>query len=391
MSVNFTFILGSIRGVAWSYSNLEITPGIPEEINFNGNLIHINSNITSYVNLNFDNSIRGKEIYLNISSNETTTVNIEVQRDFVEKKLQAGMDIDIGIPGAKYRYSFGAAFRVQSNNSYTHLIFGVGVNEYQSKEKLNWIGKGLNEPEDSPWDILESDLEGDYLYTTVETDGYFTIVEEYTPFNWIPVIIIGVSIVIAIISGLVISKREFFRNVAMKVKGEGVPVHRMSFERVINHKTRRRILDHILKQPGVHINELMRKLDLDSGVLDWHLDVLVDYHLIKMEKVGQYNAFFPKMPIKNDYPLYLEATSLMKNEKGLQIMKLIQENGRMFQSELADALSVDKKTIRYHGKKLVKNGLIEFVHNDGKKYHQLTEKGEEILNTLNELNDNPVE
>jgi predicted transcriptional regulator len=232
---------------------------------------------------------------------------------------------------------------------------------------------------------VTSELEGDNLYATTTTSGFYTIAEEYTPTNWwLIALAIGIPALIAV-SILLISKHDYLRNVSLKVKGSNVPVHRMSFDSVVKNKIRSKILDLVLEQPGIHLNELMRKLDLDSGAINWHLQVLEDYKLIKRKKVGQYITFFPKIALEKDLPLMGDATRIMKNQNALKILYLLDEEGPKFQAELASTLDVDKKTIRYHGKILEKMGAIKFKEGNGKKFHQITDKGRELLYTVEKL------
>lgn len=386
------FILASMPGVAGYSTSVDLDGINPQIVTFMSVTIHADANVSTHLTININNNLRNQEIYLNITGPGPLDVDFTMERDFPDRRLTAGEDVAVLNAQAQYRFSFGVAFRVQSNSTSSRVHLGAALGAIApQKSMLSWVTKDISAPVDDPWMLSETTASGDDLYTTLTSSSYATIVEQYTPFDYTWIIIIVAIAGIAAASGLVISKVDYFRNAAMKVRGEGVRIHRMSFESAVSHPVRERILDIVLSKPGVHLNELMRQVNLDSGALSWHIQVLMDYQLLKMEKVGQYNAYFPRLPIKNDLPLYLDAVKLMKNETGLRILHLIESEGPKFQAELASILGVEKKTIRYHARRLIDDGIIEIKAIDGKKYHVLTTKGEGVLKTIDELGKQAVD
>ncbi len=384
------FMAMTPRVSAWS-ATLRVSPDSPDDVEFNTVIIHASANVSATLRITVDNRLRGKELFFDIAAGSAVDVDINMQQEFADKRLRAGQDIEItpgsGQPGMQYRFTYGAALHVHANDTGARMAVSAGVSDFGSaKENLHWIYKTTAADDDSPWDIVTTEVSGDYISTEIVSEGYLTIVEGYVPLDWTWPVVFLITIVVIAISGLMISKTDYVRGVAARIRGEGgVRPHRMSFDDVLENEARKKILDLILGQPGIHLNEIMRQTGIDAGAVNWHLDILADYHLIKMEKVGQYNAYFPKIPIKNDLPLYLEAVSLMKNETGLKLLRLLQSRGPMFVAELASELEVDKKAIRYHGQRLAGDGLLEFKEEDGKKFHLVTQKGLDVLETISDL------
>nr|MDO8086912.1 winged helix-turn-helix transcriptional regulator [Candidatus Sigynarchaeum springense] len=388
------FALAEPRYVAGYTTTRTLSPGTPQDITFMSVTVHAQANVTTSLTVTINNNLRNQEIFLNISGSGTLDINFTMERDFPDRHLYAGQDVTVLNSQARYKFSFGVAFRIQSNDTRATTRLGAALGGLAPQRNvLHWVTKDVAASGDDPWTLASTEISGDDLYTTVTASSYAAIVEQYTPFDYTSIIIIIIVAVVAVlgITGLVISKVDYFRNAAMKVRGEGVRIHRMSFEKAVQHRVREKILDLVLSQPGIHLNELMRQVNLDSGALSWHLQILMDYQLIKMEKVGQYNAYFPRLPIKNDLPLYLDAVKLMKNETGLRILHIIKDEGPKFQAELASILGVEKKTIRYHAQRLIDDGIIEIKDVEGRKYHALTAKGEGVLNTIDELGKQAVD
>jgi len=381
------------NAVAWN-NTVVLEPGIPQDITFNSVTIHARANVTTTILVTIDNNLRNKEFFLNITGSSPLTLTILMEREFTDRQLQQGQDIAVRGTQSRYRFSYGAAIRFQANDSTAIFRLGASVTSFsQVKDQLSWISKSLTEPADDPWTLVNSSLSGDALYATLDSSAYATIAEQYVPAttDWTWLFITIAALVIIVVSGLVISKIDYFRHAAMKVQIDGVRIHRMSFKKVIDNPVRSRLLDLILNQPGIHLNEIMRQLAMDSGAVSWHLQVLMDFQLVKMEKIGQYHSYFPRLPIKNNLPFYLDAIKLMKNDTGLQLLHIINQSGPKYQSELAAILSVEKKTIRYHVKKLVDDGLVDLIEKDGKKYHVITIKGVDLLKTIDELSKMSIE
>ncbi|MEX2718192.1 MAG: winged helix-turn-helix transcriptional regulator [Candidatus Sigynarchaeota archaeon] len=381
------FMLAEPRYVSGYTTTVSLSPGIPQDITFMSITVHARANVTTSLTITINNNLRNQEIFLNISGPGALDIDFTMERDFPDRRLSAGQDVNVlNSQGARYKFSFGVAFRIQSNNTQGTTRLGAALGGLApQKNMLRWITKDVAASVDDPWTLSSTEISGDDLYTTVTASSYAAIVEQYTPFDYWWIVIIVAVVAVVGVTGLVISKVDYFRNAAIKVRGEGVRIHRMSFEKAVQHPVREKILDLVLSQPGIHLNELMRQVNLDSGALSWHLQILMDYQLVKMEKVGQYNAYFPRLPIKNDLPLYLDAVKLMKNETALRILRLIKDEGPKFQAELASILDVEKKTIRYHAQRLVDDDIIEIKETEGRKYHVLTVKGEGVLKTIDEL------
>ncbi len=380
------FMLAGSRNVAGYNTVVNLSPGVPQDITFMSVTIHAESNVSTRLSVSINNNLRNQEIFLNITGSGALDIGFTMERDFPDRRLSAGQDVSVLNAQARYKFSFGAAFRIQSNDTQAITRLGAALGSLApSKSMLAWVTKDLTASADDPWALAPTTESVDDLYTTLTASSYAAIVEQYTPYNYIWIIVLVAVVAVVAVAGLVISKVDYFRNAAMKVRGEGVRIHRMSFEKAVQHPVREKILDLVLSKPGIHLNELMRQVNLDSGALSWHLQILVDYQLVKMEKVGQYNAYFPRLPIKNDLPLYLDAVKLMKNETGLRVLHLIRDEGPKFQAELASILGVEKKTIRYHAQRLIDDGIIEIKEAEGRKYHALTAKGESVLKTIDEL------
>ena len=133
----------------------------------------------------------------------------------------------------------------------------------------------------------------------------------------------------------------------------------LSLTEIFENENRLNILRQILNNPGIHHNELLRSCDLQKGQLQWHLDVLLKYHIIKKEKYGQYTIYFP---ITSSFESNDNLKSLLtKSKTTSEILTIIQENPGINSSEISRILDLSRNTIKYHIDKLSEDNLISLT------------------------------
>jgi len=131
--------------------------------------------------------------------------------------------------------------------------------------------------------------------------------------------------------------------------------HRLSMEEVLENENRSIIINLILEEPGIHFNELLRRVGISAGNLAWHLDILESYKIIQKRRIGQflvYYSYLEKNPLSNLDP------KLMKSKTTLEILQLIGDNPGMYQNQIAKRLDLNHKTVKYHLEKLMEAKVI---------------------------------
>jgi predicted transcriptional regulator len=189
----------------------------------------------------------------------------------------------------------------------------------------------------------------------------------------IPIILILIPLII------VISKEEYFDFIKKKIAFIESSNHRLTLNEVLENKNRKRIIDEILQNPGIHFNELLRKTNLSPGNLYWHLDILESYKIIGKKRFENFVVFFPyyqKNPISN---LDLK---LRKSELTLNILKLIEKKPGIWNSIISKKLKINRKTIQYHITKLVDLGVI-YTKKTGSKMKLFLKSDSDYFNNNN--------
>ena len=120
--------------------------------------------------------------------------------------------------------------------------------------------------------------------------------------------------------------------------------------RLLENQRREMIFDYIKAHPGEHFRGIQKALNLEVGLVTYHLNKLERKEFIKSRQDGQYRRFYP-MDAKIDVKLIL--SQIQEN-----ILNWIKRNPGVTGSSIATQLGVDKKLVQYHVNVLQNAGFI---------------------------------
>ncbi len=168
--------------------------------------------------------------------------------------------------------------------------------------------------------------------------------------TFISVFIIFLTVTVAVLSFK--EFRDYFRMKSLPIQSSQY----LTFDDIFENENRRNIINSILNEPGIHHNELQRRCNLQTGQLQWHLQVLLRYKIIKKKKVGQYSVFYPnfKGQTFDDYTI----DTIAKSKTTLKILDIIETNPGIISSKIADQLELSRSSVKYHVDKLLDEKLI---------------------------------
>jgi predicted transcriptional regulator len=174
--------------------------------------------------------------------------------------------------------------------------------------------------------------------------------------NWFIIFFVLIIIVFLVSFLIVLSYSEFWEYISYRNhvnKGH----HTLSIDDLFENENRKNIIKIILEEPGIHNNELLRRCNLQKGQLQWHLQVLVQYSIIRKEKIGQYSTYFPSMnnkdQIKNKNYRFIS-----KSKTSLRILNMIEDNPGINPSKIASNLNLNKSSVKYHVDRLNEGNMI---------------------------------
>ncbi len=130
---------------------------------------------------------------------------------------------------------------------------------------------------------------------------------------------------------------------------------------ILELESRNKIFDFILNNPGIHISDMCKNLNIPRSTLVYHLNFLVKRHILKTEADGKYIRYYiAKYFGKHEQ----EIMSFLRRKTLFEIILIFMHCGVASQKEIS--LKLDKKpaTICSHLKKLKGNYIIEEVSRD---------------------------
>lgn len=119
-------------------------------------------------------------------------------------------------------------------------------------------------------------------------------------------------------------------------------------------ETRTRISDAIRSRPGIHFNELVRRLDLASGQVQYHVRRLTDDDSVVAERVYGQTHYYP--PTYDDWERH--ALALLCRETAGDIVAYLLANGPSRPATVAEDLDVARSTLAWHVDRLVAHDLV---------------------------------
>jgi len=140
----------------------------------------------------------------------------------------------------------------------------------------------------------------------------------------------------------------------------------------LQHKTRKRIYEHIADNPGVSFNMLASFFDLNEGTLRYHLDYLRKYDLIDPRKVGNKRCYSCK-----DLDLDRAGRELVNaiNHDQKNLLTLIRDDPGVARTELVERSRLGKRKITRVISKLKEKNLIVSRKEEGTTCYEVVEDG----------------
>jgi len=131
----------------------------------------------------------------------------------------------------------------------------------------------------------------------------------------------------------------------------------------IELEPRKKVFEAIKANPGSHLRELDRILDIPFGTIRYHVKVLIKRSLIVAKKEGKYKRFYVKGKINREDKKRL---AVLRKELPRTIILLLLEFPDSTHKEISEMMDVAPSTLSYHLKKMLDKGIL--VCND-KKYN----------------------
>ena len=129
-------------------------------------------------------------------------------------------------------------------------------------------------------------------------------------------------------------------------------------ENVLDTEIRKNLYKYIDDYPGSHLREIARELDLKPSNAAWHLRKLEQTNLVRSRTIGGKRIYYlVEGGVEARRGAIAEA--ILKNKNARDIMLYLQDNPGKHLLEIANALSLNHHTVKWHIKKMYLAELID--------------------------------
>lgn len=122
--------------------------------------------------------------------------------------------------------------------------------------------------------------------------------------------------------------------------------------------TRKDIFEHVEANPGIHFNQLKRDLDMETGLLQYHLNELEDHDVLESGEYQGKRRIFVSRELDDEERAIL---AVLRYETTRRILLYLLEEGPARNSDIAEAVGVTPATISWHLSNLVDGGIVDSV------------------------------
>ena len=122
-----------------------------------------------------------------------------------------------------------------------------------------------------------------------------------------------------------------------------------------------RVLQYIQENPGCHLRQIKRELDMSMGTIQYHLNLLDKQGKVSSERQNLHKYYFPIGLFEQNEKDILK---ILNQETAREILLIILEQ-KPTQTDIANIIKISSASVNWHIKRLVDLGLI-LAQKDGK-------------------------
>ena len=162
-------------------------------------------------------------------------------------------------------------------------------------------------------------------------------------------------------------------------------------EEILAVKTRKDLYEFVRKNPGFHLREVSRALNLSITLADYHLRFLEKHELIMSAMDGEYKRFYPRStPGQADIrpaltELEKQILAFLRQPVPLRVIDFLMEREAATHKEMLEHVPVSPSTLSHHLKKMQAAGLIDRAEPKERGYRVMDPRSVARLMTTYEL------
>jgi predicted transcriptional regulator len=148
-------------------------------------------------------------------------------------------------------------------------------------------------------------------------------------------------------------------------------------QELLEHERRRVIYQYLRRNPGLHLRELHRRLEIPLSSLNYHLNYMVRYQILNKEEDGHVQRYFTVSLSQRDK----ELISLLRQKRIREIVLLVLTHTKIKFQQLLDTMKLPPSTLSYYLSRLIDHHLLQRHHIGRETLYTLTST-DEIMKCL---------
>jgi len=162
-------------------------------------------------------------------------------------------------------------------------------------------------------------------------------------------------------------------------------------EEILAVKTRKDLYEFVRRNPGYHLREISRTLNLSITLADYHLRFLEKHELITSQMDGEYKRFYPRStPGQADMrpaltELERQILAFLRQPVPLRVINFLMEREAATHKQILELVPVSPSTLSHHLKKMQASGIVDRVELGERGYRVVQPKSVARLMSTYEL------
>ncbi|TLZ57721.1 MAG: winged helix-turn-helix transcriptional regulator, partial [Methanobacteriota archaeon] len=259
----------------------------------------------------------------------------------------------------------GATVIVHDSPGSLVFVGATGANGFTTPALLTTEVRGGGSVETrNPFTFEVSTQGGRAAVTMMITSQTDVVVAVPAPNPWPMIVLVSAAMTLtASLGAAFATERSRFALLSLLI-----PLYtRLSKDKVLESYNRGRVYQYVALNPGAHFNGILAALDMNNGLLVYHLEVLHREGLLRSRSEGMYRRFYTTDTVPP--PILENGTT----EAQLRVLKAIQEMPGITQKELSRFLGLRQSTLAYQIDRLTAMGYVA-AEKQGRKVHYSSRK-----------------
>jgi DNA-binding MarR family transcriptional regulator len=130
---------------------------------------------------------------------------------------------------------------------------------------------------------------------------------------------------------------------------------KLTYQDILANPLRSQIMDHITKNPGCHVRDIRRAMNIDNAESAWHLKMLEKFGYLRSKRFGKYLAFYPANLAESEYD---EILCTIRQDTTYNVLYDVFSTPNASLAEIAQRLAINPATVQYHVDKLLRLNVL---------------------------------